>query len=159
MPRVYMAMPNAIILYRFSEMTQVSVGEQFVAIGPGIQTKSGPGFAWLRCRDESVFQVPLHSPALGGFPFPRRPIALPLQPAPRPNPAGSQRVVVGRPQRPPPVYAPKYASTPQVVPEIVGQPDQHGRPSPTGPPTVVCVRDREALKQSPVRQVASRRAG
>ena len=43
MPRVYMAILNASILYRFWEMAQVSVGEQFAAIGLGIQTKGGPG--------------------------------------------------------------------------------------------------------------------
>ena len=78
----------------------------------------------------------------------------------RPTPAGSQRVAGGRAQRPPQVHAPpKMTCTPKVVPESAAHPDQRGRRSPTGSPTVVCVRIREASKQPPVRQVASRHAG
>jgi hypothetical protein len=49
-----MAMLNASILYRFWEMAQVSVGEQFAAIGPGIQTKGDPGFARIAAPDTIV---------------------------------------------------------------------------------------------------------
>ena len=50
---------------------------------------------------------------------------------------------------------PYNACTPKAVPDSVDQPIQRGRPS----PTVLCIGVRETPKQSPVRRVASRRAG
>ena len=70
-------------------------------------------------------------------------------PAPQPTPAECQRVAGGRAKRPPPVHPPPQRLHPEGGARKREQTTAAWPPSPTGPPTVVCVRVREAPNTIP----------